>query len=64
MMDTNMNWLLIPIYFIHKTYKQWDDFEKEIKYDNRFFLRANDFEEIKRIQHYSVCEMNQGDINY
>lgn len=63
-MDTNVNWELILTYFVFKTYKQWEDFEKEVKYNNRYFPKSELLDEIKRIRKYAVCEINQGDIFY
>lgn len=37
-MDENKEWQLILFYFFYKTHKQWEDFEKEIKYNNRYSM--------------------------
>lgn len=63
-MDTNVYWEFILTYFIFKTYKQWEDFEREVKYNNRYFPKSELLNEIKRIQKYAVCEINQGDVFY
>lgn len=63
-MDENNDWKLILLYFFYKTYKQWEDFEKEIKYNNRYFPKSELLEEIRRIQNYAVCEIEQGDTFY
>lgn len=63
-MDENKDWQLILFYFFYKTYKQWEDFEKEIKYNNRYFPKSELLEEFRRIQNYAVCEIKQGDIFY
>lgn len=63
-MDENKDWKLILFYFFYNTYKQWEDFEKEIKYNNRYFPKSELLDEIKRIQNYAVCEIKQGDIFY
>lgn len=52
------------VLFFYKTYKQWEDFEKEIKYNNRYFPQSELLDEIRRIQNYAVCEIKQGDIFY
>ncbi len=51
-------------YVFYTTYKQWEDFEKEIKYNNRYFPKSELLDEIRRIQNYAVCEIKQGDIFY
>lgn len=63
-MDENTNWELILLYFFYKTYKQWEDFEKEIKYNNRYFPKSELLDEIRRVQDYAVCEIKKGDIFY
>lgn len=63
-MDKNTDWELILFYIFYRTYKQWEDFEKEIKYNNRYFPKSELLDEIRRIQNYAVCEIKQGDIFY
>lgn len=48
-MDQNTDWQLILFYFFYKTYKQWEDFEKEIKYNNRYFPKSELLDEESKI---------------
>ena len=63
-MDENMNWKFVILYYLYMTLKKWENFEKEIKFNNRYFPKSELLDEIKRIQNYAVCEINQGDIFY
>lgn len=58
------DWMLILWMFLQKTNKLWRDFEKEIKYNNRFFPKGELLNELQRIQKYAVHEIKKGEIFY
>ncbi len=58
------DWMLILLMFLQKTNKLWRDFEKEIKYYNRFFPKGELLDELRRIQKYAVHEIKKGETFY
>lgn len=54
------DWMLILWMFLQKTNKLWKDFDKEIKYNNRFFPKGELLNELQRIQKYAVYEIKKG----
>ncbi len=58
------DWMLILWMFLQKTNKLWRDFEKEIKYNNRFFPKGELLDELRRIQKYAVHEIKKGERFY
>ncbi len=63
-MDDNEKLMILILSVLYKTDKQWRNFEKEIKYNHRFFPKGELLDELKRIQKYAVYEVEQGDIFY
>lgn len=63
-MDDNEKLMILLLYVLYKTDKQWRNFEKEIKYNHRFFPKGELLDELKRIQKYAVYEVEQGEIFY
>ena len=59
-MKEEKEWLLILLMLLQKTNKLWRDFEKEIKYNNRFFPKGELLDELRRIQKYAVYEIKKG----
>lgn len=58
------DWMLIIWMFLQKTTKLWRDFEKEIKYNNRFFPKGELLGELQRIQKYAVHEIKKEETFY
>lgn len=63
-MNENTDGELILYYLLYDCHKQWENFEKEIKYNKRFFPKSELLDQIRRIQNYAVCKINQGDKFY
>ena len=63
-MDETTQLLLFIAYLFFEKKKQWEDFEEEIKYNNRFFPECELLDDIKRIQNYAVWEIKEGDVFY
>lgn len=52
------DWMLIIWMFLQKTTKIWRDFEKEIKYNNRFFPKGELLGELQK-KKYAVHEIKK-----